>query len=279
MNSTQRARRWVLAATLSALIMLAGWWYLRGSSANFGPRYQGKTIQWYLQRLSLEDDGQNQKEREAATSEAVTALRAMGEPAVVWLASHLEFKDTPGEKRYRGVIDKLPQSVQGVLPATNHPPTASESQLNPQILRALVAIGPPSIPVLTNYLNANLYNQSTRQEIYHVFSFPPLVTAGTQALPILQAQLRGTNDFDRLAAAYAIAQIEPARVAELVPTFTAGLRAFHRLYAVNCLGNLGPEAVGAKADLESCLDDPDPRFREETRVALQKVTGKSYPRR
>ena len=265
------------------MIAMVGLWLLHERGAGSEPPHHGKPIRWYLERIhlpsELPDDGTNRRERDTAIREAASALREMGSSAVDWLAQRLERKETPGQRRYRALWEAMPAGMRRWIPTPHRPPGPSESILDRRVLGVLVQLGAAVVPVLTNYLDVSRYEQSTREDIYRELSFLPLQPSAAAALPMLEYNLSATNAFDQFAAAYAIAQIEPARTADAVAKLRAGLRSTHRVSAADYLGDLGSSAKEAELDLIAALDDPDPQFRERARIALQKVTGRPYPRR
>lgn len=91
--------------------------------------------------------------------------------------------------------------------------------------------------------------------------------------------LAGTNTFDRFAAAYAVASIDPTRPSAAVAELRSGLRSNQHVVAADCLGILGEAAQAAIPNVEAALNDPEPQFPDRARIALQKITGRRYPKR
>ena len=244
--------------------------------SNNEPAFAGKPVSYYVAQLQAADDGISNDRRWKRIQEATNALHRMGPDGIAWLASHLENTNPPS--RLERFTAALPNKVRLMLPIPPSQPPGDV--LNRHILSALVNSGDLAVPVLTNYLDSSRYDPIVRQQIYNSLGYPPLSFAARPAIPILQANARGTNDMDRVLASYALAQIAPEHAAEAVDTLIAVLEkknSPNRVSAANLLKNLDKAAQPAVPALERAWRDPDPALQREARHALQRITGQSYP--
>ncbi len=266
------------------LVLTGGLLLLLGASAliwksNSEPRFQGKGIRWYLNEIDS-PEGTNSYHKFLVAEQAAKALQQMGPPAVAWLATRLERRETTWEKCYRTTWGTLPVVISRHMRRPRPAPgPMSYDLLEPKILQALIKVGPGATRVLTNYL-ATTYEVNTRYQVYMaMISYGP---AFQEALPMLEHNLTLTNGLERVAAPMAIARIDPSRAAESVALLRAALASGetqYRAMAADFLAWFGGAAKPAIPELEAALNDPDPKIRERARVALQKITGQRIPKK
>jgi hypothetical protein len=243
--------------------------------ANPEPRFSHRPISWYVKQINS-PDGTNSLDKFRAYQAAGRALQQMGPPAVAWLAQRIERKDTPWQKRYLALWKAAPAPVQRLMPQpVAAPGSPSSDLLDREVLQALAKAGPGATWVLTNYLDASVYDVNTRYQIYHVLGWSTFA----EALPALERNVALANGLDRVESAFTIAQIDPRRTAEAVSILSAALTSSGaRPQAADHLGDLGKAAAAAVPHLEAASSDPDPKLRERARVALQRVTGQHIPK-
>jgi hypothetical protein len=262
---------------LAAGLALLGYLLLRhGSSPE--PRFNHQPISYYVARVNSAA-GTNSYDQYLASQAAAAALRQMGPPAVDWLARHLERRDTRWAKFYRALWQAAPIPLRRHLSRPAQAPgPKSPDLLDHQVLEALIRTGAGATPVLTNYLNASVYELDTRHHIYYaVIAYGDIFT---NAIPALEHSLALPNPYDRIYAAYAIARADPTRTDEMVTLIVTALNSgTEPNLAADILGDMGKAARAAIPQLDAAMNNSDPKLRERARVALQKITGKPIPRK
>jgi len=269
-------RRPVLISVLVAIAGGACWIW----SLDSGPSYRGKSIEHYVRQLSGPSDGTLSRQDFAASrDEAQAALHEMGPDAVRWCVSRIEWKETRLQSLYRKSWGVLPVGIRNFLPDPKQPPTSADSILEPSVVRALCQLGEPAVGILTNYLDSARYGQTTRHDAYMALSTAPMAASAESALPMLENNMRHTNAFDRVYSASAISRIDSLRNDEVVDVLLESLQTNRRVIAVDFLGGMREDASNSIPALETALLDPDPTYRERVRVALQKISGRAYPKK
>src|SRR5207253_2242126 len=98
--------------------------------------------------------------------------------------------------------------------------------------------------------------------------------AAKAAVPLLLEARRDPDAHVRLAAACALARIDPEHAKDVIPDLTTGLKArewWVRAGAARALGAIGPNAKMAAPTLAAGLDDPIRPVRKESAAALKKI--------
>ena len=239
------------------------------------------------------------------TREAAEAIRHIGPDALPWLVEWISFQPKPWRARLLILTGKLPAYFQTRRPVTWLTPDPGYARMDfalsgfailgptaapaiPQLtmvatnarlpgwrraVRALIEIGPPAVPALTNLLSSNLPSSAK------VGIAQGLARMGSGAAPALPTLVEGLNDPDsNVAAQCAITLSKITNQPEMaIPELTRALddpRPDVKVAAAAALGEFGSAAQSAVAKLQ-VLRTADGNVGEAARKALTAISAET----
>lgn len=222
------------------------------------PTYKGRTLTSWLHGYIGITIGEDEQ---AVVDDAIRHIGTNGIPIMLRM---LQAKDSDLNFRLARLLRK-----QHFIKLADPIDTKSRITIAAQGIIALRPEASNSIPALIELYNDPNLSFFARGNISTVFSwFGP---SAKQAVPSLLRQLTNTESYVSLSATAALGQIraEPKLV---VP---AMIKALHDPvminYAVDCLGNYGPEAKSAVPELLELLKTNNTQVRSQVRAALIRI--------
>jgi HEAT repeat protein len=217
---------------------------------------------------------------ETTTHYMLDALAAMGAPAVPKLIGALKYAPLRGQ--VASILGRIGPPAAPATDALAKLLSDPDPNVSIEAGHALAAIGPDAkaaVPALIAVLNQTAGQAEGGPRHAAVFALGKIGPAAKPADAALLAILRKSNDSLSLLSAWSLLKIHgvTAKSANVVlPALTAGLASplpQARQGAAETIGQLGPFAKSAAAQLEQVTKDADPRVRDAAVKALAAVRG------
>jgi len=184
------------------------------------------------------------------------------------------FVDLPSPQRIQKSITELqplgPETIYGLIAAL----ADTDSNIRLLVIEILAELDPleATLPTLIKALE-------DPDRIVRIAAVDPVVRfrekAGA-AVPILESWLGDEREYVLIAAAIAIAKIDPTKIPEIMPVLLDGLKSedhLDQLNAVAALGDLREAGSDAIPMLGEMLADRNPVTRLEAAAAISQITG------
>lgn len=201
------------------------------------PTYEGRTVEaWLVHFLYPERD------LNFSQTDARTALRAMGRAAVPYEIKVLGQHDSLWRHRLRGILEKAPDFLAGMLPRQDHPDLLRDAAM---------------LALMDN---------------------PHTVEFASQIFRLLE----DSDESVRLDAAKVVLHIAESLDRSAIPALGRALNdpdpSMRRLVA-SALGRMGTKAQEAVPRLERALEDPDLSVRLAVESAIMRIRETSFANR
>jgi HEAT repeat protein len=244
-------------------------WASHLSAVQPEPRYKGKPLAYWVERIQTADTDAEQ----LRAAEAIKAFGAEARPALPKLIEMLDDRSPEFRKMVKDVLCTLGPEAKPILPELVKLLKAKRAR-DPQVVIAVIgSIGPDAKEAAPALIEALADRRVQDEAIEALCAIGP---SAKDALPAIRRAIReaGKHDDERTAPSFVL--IDP--LYKLGPDAVPLLIEFlddddpnYKSRSAHGLGRIGPAAKSALAKLVSALKHDDPAVRGDAAVALWRI--------